>query len=112
MVTGAHVIIYSGDPEADRAFFRDVLEFPNVDVGEGWLIFALPPTELAVHPAEASGVHELYFICEDLETFMREMEKRKIRCEAPQTQTWGLLTRLSLPGGGKIGIYQPRHARP
>jgi hypothetical protein len=112
MVTGAHVIIYSSQPEADRAFLRDVLGLPHVDAGEGWLIFALPPAELAVHPAEASGVHELYLTCGDLEAFVRDMERRGIACEAPRAQAWGLLTRLKLPGGGSLGVYQPRHARP
>jgi hypothetical protein len=111
-ISGAHVVIYSSQPEADRAFFRDVLELPSVDVGEGWLIFALPPSELAVHPADAGGPHELYLMCEDLAAFMRDMKRRGLPCDEPQTLSWGLLTGLTLPGGGKIGVYQPRHARP
>jgi hypothetical protein len=111
-ITGAHIIIYSADPEADRAFLRDVLELPNVDAGEGWLIFALPPSEVAVHPSDSGDIHELYFSCEDLEAFVLDMKRQGIRCDATQSQAWGLLTRLTLPGGGKIGVYQPRHRRP
>lgn len=112
MITGAHMVIYSTDPEADRAFLRDVLGLPHVDAGEGWLIFALPPSELAVHPYEKNDVHEFFFITDDLKAFMTDMKKRKIPCGKPEEQGWGLLTRLSLPGGGKMGVYQPRHERP
>ncbi len=112
MIIGAHSIIYSQRPEADRAFFRDILEFPNVDVGEGWLIFGLPPSEVAVHPSEENDVHEFYLMCDDVEELIAEMEKRGINCGPVQNQGWGLLTEATLPGGGKLGIYQPRHARP
>jgi len=112
MITGAHSIIYSTNPEADRAFFRDVLELTNVDVGGGWLIFGLPPAEIAVHPADKNDRHELYLICDDVEAFVSEMKARNIRCGAIKNQGWGLLTELMLPGGGKVGVYQPRHARP
>src|SRR5689334_13991249 len=112
MITGAHSIIYSKNPEADRAFLRDILQLPNVDVGGGWLIFALPPAEVAVHPAEKNDVHEFYLMCDDVEALIAEMAAQGTECSPVQNQGWGLLTQLTLPGGGKLGIYQPRHARP
>ena len=112
MIIGAHAILYSKDPDADRAFLRDVLGLPHVDVGGGWLIFGLPPSEVAVHPAEASGRHELYLMCEDVEAFVREMASRNVVCGPVTDLRWGLLTEVVLPGGGKLGVYQPRHARP
>ena len=112
MINGAHSIIYSTNPEADRAFFRDVLELPNVDVGDGWLIFGLPPAEVAVHPSEENDVHELYLMCDDVEALVAELKRRGISCGPVQDQGWGLLTQITLPGGGKLGVYQPRHARP
>ena len=112
MITGAHSIIYSTNPDADRAFLRDVLALPNVDVGHGWLIFGLPPAEVAVHPAEKNNIHELYFICDDIETFIARMKAHTIECEAVKNEGWGLLTHGTLPGGGRLGVYQPRHARP
>jgi hypothetical protein len=112
MINGAHSIIYSKAPQADRLFLRDVLQLPSVDVGEGWLIFGLPPSEVAVHPSDDNDVHELYFMCDDVEAFVAAMSKRNIRCGPVQNQGWGLLTQVTLPGGGKLGVYQPRHARP
>lgn len=112
MINGAHSIIYSTNPEADRAFFRDVLELPNVDVGRGWLIFGLPPAEVAVHPSEKNDVHEFYLMCEDVEALISELKRRGISCGPVQDQGWGLLTQIVLPGGGELGIYQPRHPRP
>jgi hypothetical protein len=112
MINGAHSIIYSSNPEADRAFLRDVLKFPHLDVGDGWLIFALPPAEVAVHPSDENDVHELYLMCDDVAAFVAEMKKHAVGCTAVQNLGWGLLTRLTLPGGGKLGVYQPRHARP
>jgi hypothetical protein len=112
MLTGAHAIIYSRKPEKDRAFLRDVLALPNVDVGEGWLIFGLPPSEVAVHPSEENDVHEFYFMCDDVEAFVSEMKERGIKCSRIHNRGWGLLTEVRLPGGGKLGVYQPRHARP
>ena len=112
MLTGAHSVIFSKNPDADRAFLKDVLALPNVDVGSGWLIFGLPPSELALHPSENNDMHELYFMCDDIESFMAEMAKHDIECEPINDEGWGLLTRLILPGGGKLGVYQPRHARP
>ena len=112
MITGAHSIIYSKDPDADRAFFRDVLRLRHVDVGGGWLIFGLPPAEVAVHPSDRNDVHELYLMCEDVEALIDDLKERKVPCSAVQNQGWGLLTRVTLPGGGTVGIYQPRHVRP
>ena len=112
MLSGAHCVIYSANPGADRAFLRDVLGLPNVDVGGGWLIFGLPPAEVAVHPSEKNNVHELYLMCDDIEAFVARMKAHVIECDAIKDQGWGLLTHLTLPGGGKIGVYQPRHARP
>ena len=112
MIIGAHTILYSKDPDADRAFLRDVLGFPHVDVGGGWLIFGLPPSEVAVHPAEASGRHELYLMCEDVEAFVGEMAARNVACGPVTDLRWGLLTEIVLPGGGKLGVYQARHPRP
>ncbi len=112
MITGAHTVVYSRKPEADRAFLRDVLGLGHVDVGGGWLVFGLPPSELAVHPARKNDVHELYFICADVRKFVASMAKKKIRCSPVEEMSWGLLTRVSLPGGGSLGVYEARHARP
>lgn len=112
MITGTHTIIYSKNAEADKAFFRDVLKLRNIDVGHGWLIFGLPPSELAVHPSSDSEHHEIYLMCEDINIFVQQMSEQKVACSEIQNQGWGLLTELTLPGGGKLGVYQPRHARP
>jgi len=111
-INGAHAIIYSKDAEADRAFLRDVLKFPHVDVGHGWLIFGLPPAEVAVHPGEENDRHEFYLMCDDVEGFVAEMQGRGTECTPVQNMGWGNLTHITLPGGGKLGVYQPRHARP
>lgn len=112
MLLGAHSIIYSTEPDADRAFLRDVLGLPSVDAGGGWLIFGLPPAEVAVHPADKNDRHEFYLMCDDVEAFVAEMERHDIRCGPIQNPGWGLLTELALPGGGRLGVYQPRHVRP
>ena len=112
MTTGIHFILYSKDAEADKLFFRDILQLTNVDVGHGWLIFGLPPSELAVHPSKTNGQHEIYLMCDDIKIFVQQMAKKKIICSEIQNQGWGQLVQLSSPGGGKIGVYQPRHARP
>ena len=112
MINGAHAIIYSKDAEADRAFFRDILKFPNVDVGHGWLIFGLPPAEVAVHPGEQNDEHEFYLMCDDVDAFLADMQKRKVACGPIQDQRWGRLTEVALPGGGKLGVYEPKHPRP
>jgi len=112
LINGAHSIIYSTDADADRAFLRDVLGLPAVDVGRGWLIFALPPSEVAVHPAEGNRRHELYLMTDDVGAFVKAMADRGMTCSPPSDQGWGVLTELDLPGGGTIGVYQPRHDRP
>jgi hypothetical protein len=112
MINGVHAILFSKDPDRDRDFLRDVLQLPHVDVGGGWLIFGLPPTEIAVHPAEKSGAQELYLMCADVEAFIGAMAEHEIECSDVQDQGWGLVTALTLPGGGKLNAYQPRHARP
>ena len=112
MITGAHVIIYSTTPDADRAFLRDVLELPHLDAGACWLIFGLPPSEVAVHPGDKNDVHALYLMCEDVKRFIDDMHDRNVACGPVQEQAWGLLTQLTLPGGGKVGVYQSRHERP
>lgn len=111
-IVGAHSILYSSDPEADRTFLRDVLSLPHVDVGHGWLIFSLPPAELAVHPADTNSRHELYLMVDDVHGFVDDMKARGMTCSPPSNQGWGVLTTLTLPGGGALGVYQPRHERP
>ena len=112
MITGAHSIIYSKNADADRAFFRDVLKFPYVEVHGGWLIFGLPPAEVAVHPDEENDVHEFYLMCDDIHAFVGEMKSKNVECGELHQQPWGTLVQITLPGGGKLGVYQPRHARP
>jgi len=112
MIIGAHSIIYSKKPETDRAFLRDVLGLPHVDAGDGWLVFGLPPAEVAVHPADENDVQELYLMSDDIHGFVAHMAKRGVACTPPRSLGWGVLTHLSLPGGGKLGVYEPRHARP
>ena len=109
MIFGAHMIISSQDADADRAFLRDVLGFTSVDAGHGWLIFALPPAEAAVHPADANDRHELYFMCDDLPAEIASLEKKGIRCSKIEQAQWGSVTKIRLPGGGQIGLYQPKH---
>lgn len=112
MITGAHSIIYSTKPEKDREFFLNVLKLSNVDAGHGWLIFGLPPSEVAIHPGPKNDLHEFYLMCDDIKHFKKEMSKHKIACSEIKDHGWGLLSQLTLPGGGKLSIYQPRHARP
>jgi catechol 2,3-dioxygenase-like lactoylglutathione lyase family enzyme len=109
MIFGAHVIVYSKDAAADRLFFRDVLGLASVDAGQGWLIFALPPAEAAVHPAEGHDRHELYVMCDDLKTEIRALEEKGVRCSDVQEARWGSITKIQLPGGGVLGLYQPKH---
>jgi catechol 2,3-dioxygenase-like lactoylglutathione lyase family enzyme len=110
MILGAHVIVYSKNADADRAFFRDVLGFKSVDAGHGWLIFALPPSEVALHPSDEEGVHELYLMCDDLKTEIASLAKKNVECSEIQEARWGSITKIRLPGGGEIGLYQPKHA--
>jgi len=109
MISGTHVVVYSKDAEADRAFFRDVLGFPSVDAGRGWLIFALPPAEAAFHPSDQNGAHELYFLCDDLKAEMASLAEKGVKCSEVQEQRWGSITKMQLSGGGEVGLYQPKH---
>jgi hypothetical protein len=109
--TGAHVIVYSKDADKDREFIRDVLGFPHVDVGHGWLIFALPPAEIAAHPSDEEK-HELYLMCDDVKSVIASMRAKNVECSDVHEERWGSLVSVSLPGGGKLGIYQPKHASP
>ncbi len=107
MITGIHTIIYSKNAEADKAFFRDILKLPNVDVGDGWLIFELPPSELSIHPSTNNDLREIYLLCEEITDFVQQMKKHEIACSEIQDQGWGLLVQITLPGGGKLSVYQP-----
>ena len=110
LISGAHVIIYSRDAEADRAFFKTVLGLDSVDSGGGWLIFALPPAEVAFHPTEETERHEFYLLCEDIEATARELERKGVALKRPFDEArWGRVTEITLPGGGRIGLYQPKH---
>jgi predicted enzyme related to lactoylglutathione lyase len=110
MIIGAHAILYSTDADGTRGFLRDVLGLPSVDAGGGWLIFGLPPAEVAVHPAEGDSQHELYLMCDDIETTVADLRSKGAEVSRPVTdQGWGLLTSLRLPGGVDLGLYQPRH---
>jgi len=111
VIAGAHVIVYSRDADADRAFFRDVLEYPHVDAGGGWLIFKLPPAEVAVHTAEGAGSHELYLMCDDVNATVDQLAAKGVTCGSVNDQGWGLLTSIRLPGGGEVGLYEPRHPK-
>ena len=110
MITGAHVIVYSTNADADRAFFRDVLNYPYVDAGGGWLIFKLPPAEVAVHPAEGPS-HELYLTCDNVRATVDDLAGKGVTCSAVSDERWGLLTHIRLPGGGEVGLYEPRHPK-
>jgi len=109
MISGAHVIVYSKDAEADRGFLRDALGFASVDAGHGWLIFALPPAEVAVHPANENDRHVLYLMCDDLKAEMAALAEKGVRCSKVEEERWGSLTKIRLPGGGEVGLYQPKH---
>jgi len=115
MITGAHVLLFSNDADADRAFVRDVLGFRSVDAGHGWLIFALPPSELAVHPSESPAPPaadigaSLYLMCTDVKALIKAMEGRQVSCAPVTTERWGLRTSIQLPSGGRLGVYQPTH---
>jgi catechol 2,3-dioxygenase-like lactoylglutathione lyase family enzyme len=111
VITGTHGMIFSADPDADRAFFRDVLEIPSIDSGGGWLIFALPPAEMGVHGGE-NGFHQIYFICDDVDAFIAAMAAKGAACDPVEQAPWGRITYVALPGGGKLGVYEATHARP
>ena len=109
MIFGAHVIVYSKDAAADRAFLRDVLGFTSVDAGHGWLIFALPPAEVAVHPADENERPELYLMCDDLRAEIATLAEKGVQCTEVQEASWGSIVKVRLPGGGEVGLYQPKH---
>ena len=111
MITGLHAIIYAHDADKIRAFLRDVLGFKSVDAGHGWLIFAAPPAEIAAHPAEAAEEphHQLYLMCDDLQATMKELQNKGVECGAIMEARWGSITSIQLPGGGELGLYQPKH---
>lgn len=121
MINGAHIVLYTNDPEADRAFFREILKFPCVDAGGGWLIFALPAAEAAFHDLDKEGVepklkpaahHELFLMCDDIAATIRDLKANHVPVSALSEQRWGKLATLTLPSGSKIGIYEPKHSRP
>jgi len=113
MITGVHAVIFSEDVERDRAFFRDALEFPCDDAGDGWLIFALPPAELAAHPAEEGGQHKLYLMCNDVHATLAELKAKGVDISQPVSdESWGLVTAIRLPGGAELGLYEPKHSSP
>jgi catechol 2,3-dioxygenase-like lactoylglutathione lyase family enzyme len=113
VITGVHAIIFTSDAEGVRAFFRDVLDFPSVDAGGGWLIFALPPAELAAHPTQDDGRHELYLMSDDIRATVAELKAKGVEVsEEISDQGFGLMTSLILPGGGELALYEPKHASP
>jgi catechol 2,3-dioxygenase-like lactoylglutathione lyase family enzyme len=112
MINGAHVVINSRNAEADRAFFRDVLGFASVDAGHGWLIFRLPAAEAAFHPAGANDRHDLYLMCDDVKKEMAELRAKGVECADLVSERWGSITKIRLPGGGEVGLYEPRHPKP
>ena len=118
-ITGAHLLLYSKDPEGDRAFFRDVLGFPAVDAGGGWLIFALPPAEVGIHPSEGERrqlhggrqllTSVLYLMCDNLPALIKSLDAKNVSCSPVEEEDWGIRTTIQLPSGGEIGLYQPTH---
>lgn len=113
MITGAHTIVYSSDAEGVRALFQDVLQLPCVDAGYGWLIFSLPPAEVAAHPVEGASRHQLYLMCDDIHATAAELRGKGVEFTGPVAEErWGLVTAIRLPGGGELGLYEPRHPLP
>jgi hypothetical protein len=113
MITGMHAVLFSPDAEGVRTLFRDVLGFRSVDAGGGWLIFALPPAEIAAHPASEAGAPQLYLMCDDVNATIAELEAKGVRIGGPvREEGWGLVTSIELPGGGELGLYEPRHPTP
>ncbi|HEX3665526.1 MAG TPA: hypothetical protein VHU23_09875 [Rhizomicrobium sp.] len=112
MIIGAHVMLHSRDEAADRAFLSDVLKFGSVDAGDGFMIYGIPPAEMAVHGSDRNDLHQLYLMCEDMEDFVADMTERGIAFTPPSFQGWGTMTEITLPGGGRLGVYEPHHKRP
>ena len=109
MITGIHTLIYANDADKVRTFFRDVLQFPSVDVGHGWVIFAMPPAELGIHPTDGEVYHELYLMCDDVKSTVARLQRKGVQCAEIRDVGWGSLTSVTIPGGGEIGLYEPRH---
>ena len=109
MITAAHVVIFSKDAEADRAFFKNVLGFRSVDAGQGWLIFAMPAAEVAFHPDEQNNRHEMFLTCDNLKAQMAALEKKGVHFGETTEQRWGIGTTIHLPSGGLLGLYEPKH---
>jgi hypothetical protein len=112
MIIGAHVMLHSRDEAADRAFLSEVLNLGSVDAGDGFMIYGIPPAEMAIHGSDRNDLHQLYLMCEDIEDFVAEMAERAIAFTSPSFQGWGTMTEITLPGGGKLGVYEPHHKRP
>jgi catechol 2,3-dioxygenase-like lactoylglutathione lyase family enzyme len=112
VINGAHIVIYTKDPEADRAFFRDVLKFCSVDAGHGWLIFAMPPLEAAFHKSENNDQHELYLMCDDIAAILEDLNSKDVTVSDVSERPWGRVATFMLPGGGRIGVYEPKHPSP
>jgi hypothetical protein len=112
MIIGAHIMIQSTNDAADKAFLTDILKLSSVDAGGGFLIFGVPPAEIALHESDKNGAHELFLMCEDIEDFVAMMRKNDVAYTAPQNRGWGTMTQITLPGGGTLGVYQPHHKRP
>jgi predicted enzyme related to lactoylglutathione lyase len=113
VITGAHAILFTKNADAVRAFVRDVLEFPSVDTGDGWLIFALPAAELAAHPADDEGRHELYLMCDDIDATVADLQGKGVELSRPiSDERWGRITAIKMPDGGELGLYEPKHPTP
>ena len=113
MINGVHAVVFSREADKVRAFFADVLGLAAVDAGGGWLIFALPPAELAVHPADGDGQHELYLMCDDIHATLAELRGKGVEVARDVSdQRWGLMAAIRLPDGSELGIYEPRHPSP
>jgi hypothetical protein len=112
MIIGAHIMLQSRDDKADQAFLTEVLKLASVEEGDGFLIFGLPPAEVAIHEADKNDIHQLFLMCDDIHAFVADMEQRGISTTPPANRGWGTLTEITLPGGGMLGVYQPHHKRP
>src|SRR5438105_2000376 len=112
MIIGAHVILQSTNDNADMAFLTDVLKLPSINAGGGYMIYGIPPAEVSIHGSDRNDIHQLYFMCDDIADFTADMTRHGIAFSTPARQSWGTVTEITLPGGGKLGVYQPRHARP
>jgi catechol 2,3-dioxygenase-like lactoylglutathione lyase family enzyme len=112
VINGAHIVIYTKDPEADRVFFRDVLKFPSVNAGHDWLIFAMPPLEAAFHDSENNDQHELYLMCNDIAATLEDLKSKNVKISDVSERPWGKVATFTLPGRGKMGVYEPKHPSP